>query len=34
MNHVSFIIGPELYVVQETLVFGIMFREVRNGFPC
>jgi hypothetical protein len=23
MNHVRFMVGPELYVVQETLQFGI-----------
>jgi hypothetical protein len=25
MNHVRFMIGPELYVVQETLSFGIIY---------
>jgi hypothetical protein len=24
MNHVRFMISPELYVVQETLAFGIL----------
>ncbi len=34
MNHVRFMISPELYVVQETLEFGIMFRKVRNDSSC
>jgi hypothetical protein len=33
MNHVRFMIGPELYVVQETLSSGILFLTFLLQFP-